>query len=89
MTKFEFAGLILIAVTIVGALGALEIHSNKVERKAWEEFSKQHNCEVIGSTKAQSVSGFGVTANGNAAIVTSHIPKQTIYRCDDGTQYIR
>ena len=84
---------ISLSILFLIALIIFSIKSDMDEKKRWELFSVEHECQIIGRKKATSSVGSGMVmgANGQMSVglVTTTIPSQTGYKCNDGIEYWR
>jgi hypothetical protein len=80
---------ILIAALV--ALMGLGIAGSIREERRWQEFSRTHDCKVIGHIAPSYGTGVGpaIGGNGGVAVTTVTIPGKTGYRCNDGLEYWR
>ena len=72
-------------ITIICVVGALAVAGVVAEQIQWQEFSRAHDCKVVG--KISPSSGTGFDAKGNTTYVS--VPGKTGYQCDDGVTYWR
>lgn len=68
------------AVLAFGGLVALSIQ----DQKAWEAFSAEHHCQVVGK-----IAGYATYGYYNGKYQTHYVPSKTVYKCDDGVEYTR
>lgn len=83
---------ILIAVAFAAILVAA-VKGSIEEHKQWEAFKTEHQCVVIGRKQGStSVStAVGVNSEGGVTVtpITTTIPSQTAWECNDGITYWR
>lgn len=76
-----------IIIVVISVLIVLGIWANIVERREWEAFKAEHNCKIVGKTKATS--SVGITTAGDGGLVVLTKPSRTGWKCDDGITYWR
>ncbi len=83
--------LIVIFILLIVVLVPVSIYYSIQEQKAWNVFSIEQNCKIVGKKKAQTSTGVApiISGQGGIAIVVSTIPAQTGWFCDDGITYWR
>jgi hypothetical protein len=63
------------------------------EEKAWNRFSKEHNCKVISKDSGTYQTNVITTIQPNGQVgtgtMTNYQPGKTGYKCDDGITYYR
>lgn len=59
------------------------------EAEAWQRFSIEHQCRVVGKMSGDVVIGTGVTANGQVTTTVGVTGDKTGYICNDGVIYWR
>lgn len=78
---------ILVALCLAAMVGG--IHQSLQEKREWEQYMVDHNCQVVGRKASTTSSGMGITPSGNVAMVVVDNPAQTGFACDDGITYWR
>lgn len=81
--------LLIASIVIVVAVIAFSIVAAVADEKAWNEYAAAHHCIGKGTKHGQLSSGLGTSSEGNAVVVTTTTPDQTIYVCDGGEIQIR
>lgn len=59
------------------------------EARAWQQFSAEQHCRVVGKMAGDMVVGTGLTANGQVTTTVGFTGDKTGYICDDGVTYWR
>lgn len=83
-----FLGMGVVLVLIAGLIWWASASSAEHERE-WQAFVEKHNCVIVERREARVTTGYGVTANGKSGMVTTTIPAEVAWRCDDGVIYWR
>ncbi|MGD9381107.1 MAG: hypothetical protein PVI03_01555 [Candidatus Thorarchaeota archaeon] len=78
---------VMIVLIVVGL--SLVIYASILEKKEWEVFKVEHECEIVSREKATTGTGVGMMANGNVGVITTTTPSKTGWLCNDGIIYIR
>lgn len=70
---------------LLALLGCLAVE----DAKQWQEFVRAHDCKKVGEISGSTSTGYGITATGQAGMVSTYTPGKTGYSCNDGVTYWR
>lgn len=78
---------LVVVIGLTCSVVALSVYSSEEEREEWNRFSSQHDCHLVGQREAQHTYGYSYGRNGG--LVSTTVPGQSGYLCDDGITYWR
>lgn len=88
-SDYEMLALLGGAVAVSAGLIAGGIYLMQRESEEWATFKDAHKCTAVGKISGDMVTGFGVSANGQAVVTVGSTPSKTGWLCDDGITYYR